>query len=1298
MVKGNGFAPRRIAALTPQAPRRQNDWSMFMKRTVQITAMLFLRGQTTFAFLPEKYKSGLQTFLLALSFSLLAPQFTSLQAQCTLICHNDITVALDAAGQAEVFPPMLLQSSVGCSSNFDISVLDTLGNQHSTILVDSLVGMPLTGILTHPASGNSCVVEIDLIDATPPNLSCLDTVFVWCNEPLDSLDHPIVSDNATETDSIVVTFNDVFTDLNCFDSIDNQAVTAYTERTWSAMDESGNTAFCTQHIYLKRAVLSQIVFPKHRDGMVMPVLECGADDPNDFNITGQPIVDGLPVDIAGNCELIVSHTDQNVPICGGAERVVRTWTAFDLCTNGFLVFSQILRFEDHTPPSITCPDNVSFTTYNSACSAQVYLPQGTGEDDCSGVIVMPSWSFGNGHGPFSDIPAGIHTVVYSAEDGCNNISTCEIIVTVEDNKNPTAICENGVEVTLEADGTALIFAETFDNGSYDNCGIGEYLVERNGTGYSDIFASFDCADLMKNDIEVTLTVVDVNGLESTCLTDVTVIDEIKPEIICPAISNIGCGWDYDNTEITGTPYATDNCSVTDVSKVDFIDLNNCGNGTVERTWRATDQDGNVGECMQLIAIADDTDIDVAFPDDKDIYECQPNLDISLMGEPVITGQDCEQLQITYTDYYFYTAEPSCFQLIRNWAVVDWCTYTPNNLSGGGFWEHTQFIEVRDSIAPVLTCPDDMEVGIQNAGCETFVNVPMPEVDDCSNQLVFQNNSAYSLTSNGPASGIYPKGLHNVTYSVYDGCGNMSECSMRLNITDTDAPTPVCNNGISVTIQQTGYVTLTPANINTASFDNCTPTSSLILQVSPNTFTCQDLGTKVVSLTVTDESGNSAFCQTNVVVQDNFDVCGNGLVGVIAGKLETESGEALRQKLIGLSGGISMAVQTDVDGTFDFPSLPLNQSYTLTPTYNVNIMNGVTTYDLVFIRRHILGVQALGTPYKMIAADANKSGTVTTYDMVVLQKLILGVTTELPNGNTSWRFVDADYVFPNPANPWVEIFPEIIQIANLGSNIFNQNFVGIKVGDINGSADPSDINSEENEDRNADKELIIRTKDINLVAGQTLAIPFGAASSQSLAGFQFTLVFDENILEFNGYENGVVPSLQDNNFGTRFTDDGMLTMSWDNDVDIETSEGDVLFTLQFLIKNEARLSEALELNSRLTPAEAYIGDFDEINGLEVADVSLQFEIPFEETIQLLQNTPNPFFENTDLHFYLPEAASATINIYDVFGRTIKTYTQDFSAGPHVFPITLEGIKTGQLLICELDADGFQRQTIRMSVGN
>jgi hypothetical protein len=94
------------------------------------------------------------------------------------------------------------------------------------------------------------------------------------------------------------------------------------------------------------------------------------------------------------------------------------------------------------------------------------------------------------------------------------------------------------------------------------------------------------------------------------------------------------------------------------------------------------------------------------------------------------------------------------------------------------------------------------------------------------------------------------------------------------------------------------------------------------------------------------------------------------------------------------------------------ALPFGSDYTVTPTMELDPLNGVNTYDLILISRHILGLEPLNTAYKLIAADANKSGTVTTFDVVELRKLILGTYTELPN-NSSWRFVDKTQVFVSP---------------------------------------------------------------------------------------------------------------------------------------------------------------------------------------------------------------------------------------------------------------------------------------------
>ena len=118
--------------------------------------------------------------------------------------------------------------------------------------------------------------------------------------------------------------------------------------------------------------------------------------------------------------------------------------------------------------------------------------------------------------------------------------------------------------------------------------------------------------------------------------------------------------------------------------------------------------------------------------------------------------------------------------------------------------------------------------------------------------------------------------------------------------------------------------------------------------------------------------------------------------------------------------MNLPVVTGANGVYEFN---MNTGdYDVTPAKDINYLNGVTTYDLVLISKHILGTQLLDSPYKIIAADANNTQSVTTLDIVKLRALILHIDDELAN-NTSWRFVDANHVFGTN----VFDFPEFISL-------------------------------------------------------------------------------------------------------------------------------------------------------------------------------------------------------------------------------------------------------------------------------
>ena len=176
---------------------------------------------------------------------------------------------------------------------------------------------------------------------------------------------------------------------------------------------------------------------------------------------------------------------------------------------------------------------------------------------------------------------------------------------------------------------------------------------------------------------------------------------------------------------------------------------------------------------------------------------------------------------------------------------------------------------------------------------------------------------------------------------------------------------------------------------------------------------------------------------------------------VSGNVSTYTGEPIPSCKVFIGGGTSGYVYTDTLGNYLFPNIPAGGNYTLTPVRDTNDLNGVSTYDLVLISSHILGLQALNSPWKIIAADVNYNNSVTPFDIVEARKLILGIYQQIPN-NAAWRFFPASTIFGNPQNPFASALPlESILITNLQGHFTAGSFKGVKVGDTNGSASAAD---------------------------------------------------------------------------------------------------------------------------------------------------------------------------------------------------------------------------------------------------
>jgi hypothetical protein len=295
---------------------------------------------------------------------------------------------------------------------------------------------------------------------------------------------------------------------------------------------------------------------------------------------------------------------------------------------------------------------------------------------------------------------------------------------------------------------------------------------------------------------------------------------------------------------------------------------------------------------------------------------------------------------------------------------------------------------------------------------------------------------------------------------------------------------------------------------------------------------------------------------------------------------------------------------------------------------------------------------------MIAADANKSNSITTFDIVELRKLILGVYSELPN-NTSWRFVDKAQQFVNPLNPFAETIRENISVSNALTNMTDEHFVGVKIGDVNGTAV---ANSAMQVDDRTNGTLLFDVDNRIVKAGETFDVTFKA--SEAVQGYQMTL-------NLNGLEvAGIVKSdkVSENNFGV-FGD--ALTVSVD---------GESAFTVTFRAAKAGKLSEMMSVSSRITKAEGYNMANNRL------DVALRFD---GQTIsgvgfELYQNQPNPFINKTFIGFHLPEAATATLTVYDETGRVVFTQQGDYAKGYNAVTLDRALLSTTGVLYYTLTA--------------
>ncbi len=1041
-----------------------------------------------------------------------------------MVCFNQINVSLNPNNCEVVVPPsFLLALSPETDSAFSINIVPQSGEDLGNVISAEYVGQTLTANITDDCSGVFCSTLITLTDVVPPTLNVPPDTTILCTETWE----PELMGFAEGLDctDVAVEYTDQFIEDDCGDPI------AYVQRTWTATDLSGNATTKVQTIAIARGTQQQMLFPEDvsfecSDYLADPAIT----DPDN---AGRPSLVNEPL-----CGLIFTYTDEIIELCGNGDNsflILRNWLVLDACGN-FLFDTdgagndnlQIIRVEDNTAPDIesplislsaNVPPQENGLTY---CTTLGYIPPPVVFDECNDYTVRIYTPLGEtnyvngingnegGTVPGPGLPLGNFTVTFEVTDACGNTNYSDVPVVVEDILPPIMICDDNITVSLQPSGFGQVNVGQLDEGTRDDCCLEEILIKLEDE--PDSLFRTDIDFFCTNDtVQVLMRGWDCSGNFNSCSVTVYVRDNIPPQVI-QNVSDIEltCLDDYADylQESFQAPVFADNCDFT-VSYEVVEDIDDCGIGTLTRTWTAVDVPENTPAVVtQTIFMNAYHEYQLNIPGDE-----TPDCLATDFTEVSFSQNGCDMITVNMVqDTLPDDGSGACRIIQRTYNIINWCEYdglsdplelprlTGNEFNplpaqsyvllsvndslfretflnpvylgpSPGNYSYRQLIYLNDDMTPEFTgmttqttfCMN--EYPLEQEECTAYVEYVFSIMDNCS----LTSDFSYQYSLEGEAfgqddfgllsdlgnnsyliRGNYPEGQNSFRFTFTDACGNSDLFQYDFEVVDCTPPQLACLDTLIVQVEGDITTVLTVQDLLEGVADNC---GEAQLSFTPDMlvdslfFDCESMGDTLLTVWGLDASGNQSSCIVSVDV-DNASLSCFDFYSV-DGFIRTEEGEPISGVTVTLTGAMAAQELTDSTGYYRFEDIPGGFNYTVEPFRDGDDVNGVTTFDLILIQKHILDVQPFQSPYKIIASDVNKSNIVSTFDLLKLRKLILGVDPEL-EANTSWRFVQTNYTFQDSEYPLQENFPETRFIDQLTGDL-QIDFLGMKIGDVNASA-------------------------------------------------------------------------------------------------------------------------------------------------------------------------------------------------------------------------------------------------------
>ena len=672
------------------------------------------------------------------------------------------------------------------------------------------------GECTPDYSSTSTVIVDDVIS---PDAICQDTIIYLDNTGNITIDSSYINNGSTDNCTVA----SISLSQSSFDCNDIGANTV----TMTVYDAFGNSDQCTAQVTVNDSV--------------SPVASCQnttvyLDASGNASITGSDINNGS----TDNCSIetavasITSFTCDDI----GANTVTLTVTDGSSNTDQC---SATVTVADTTRPVISCSDLTVYLDASGSASIVVDDIENSATDNCS--ISSSELSVSS----FTCADVGDNDVTLSVTDASNNIATCTATVTVSDTISPTAQGQD-MTVYLDASGDVSISSSDMINGTVKTMSLSlRETVNYFGLLVSEFPAGYTPQDLDGQTFEI--------GGSSYTLYLGTINAYAYYNINSPLDLSSPTSYDVFEGATTfdftfGEP-TTDNCEVITVTLSDStFTCSDVGANTI--TVTTEDQYNNLVQKDVTITV-NDTISPVANCQNVTVYlDSEGNGSIDSTDVDNGSTDNCEIATIALS-----TSDFTCADVGANTVTV---TVTDVN---GNNDQCSATVTVEDTISPTAVAKDTtLYLDASGLAGITKDEINNGSSDNCSISSTSIDISSFDCSDVGE---------NTVTLTVNDANGNSDTDLATVTVVDTVSPEAICQAGFTVYLDGSGNASISNSDIDNNSTDNCSIDSRTI---NVSNFSCADIGSNTVTLTVTDKYSNTDQCSTNVTVADTVSPVAN----------------------------------------------------------------------------------------------------------------------------------------------------------------------------------------------------------------------------------------------------------------------------------------------------------------------------------------------------------------------------------------------------------------------------------------